>query len=357
MVQVHSNLVQKLFCFVVLWIIFLPDSSIDIEVIPHCKDFMCVFNFDSMSQAQQLHSSDGGTKKIDQRESTLSDTDITYSLTPNTLEYIKSDCPLIATLVSLMCSDEMDDNIIDSAFDDGHFNHKGSLSSFEDSLQASLRSRTSSSMSMLDLKSYRYDKLTHDYPTLKRHLLNYIVPLAATEDPDILKGDDPILKLLTHDIVERYKTNMLSLHESDEFKMLLTELVNELFSLRKWKEILRVIDCIPITTVRQQTSLCNLHDFVVCCIIHKFCSAADDRTKLSKSKSEEITILLQRMLSADKQAREVLTVNHKLLIDHNLDLFQHCLSKGTHSGTLLDALKQKYKQIKVYYRVSAWNSF
>ncbi|KAL4238418.1 hypothetical protein ACF0H5_003126 [Mactra antiquata] len=320
-------------------------SNVEIEVIPHCKDFMCVFNFDSVTQALKLHSHHGvESKNSHSRESTLSDS-ITYSLTPNTLEYIKSDCPLIATLVSLMCSDEMDDNLIDSAFDDSHFNHK-------ESLDESIRSRTSSSMSMLDLRSYRYDKLTNDYPTLKRHLLNYIVPLAATEDPDILKGDDPILKLLTHDIVERYKTNILSLHESDGFQILLTGLVNELFSLRKWKEINQVIDCIPVTTVRHQTSLCNLHDFAVCCLIHKFCNASDDQGKLSKASSEEVTTLLLKLFSADGQAREVLTVSHKLFIEHNLDLFQHCLNRGIRNKALQESMQQKYKQIKVYYRIT-----
>ncbi|XP_053395117.1 zinc finger FYVE domain-containing protein 26-like [Mercenaria mercenaria] len=328
--------------------------QVDLAVIPHCKDFMCVFDFDSMSYAQQAHSS-SGEMESKPGDLTLSDSDTTYNLTPNTLEYIKSDCPLVATLVSLMCSDDMEENLIDDAFDEGHFNTSGSsfTSSLESSLQMSLnRSRTSSSMSMLDLKSYRYEKLSNEYPALKRHLLNYIVPLAATEDPDILKGDDPILKLLTSDIVERFKTNMLSLHESSEFRILLTGLLDEMFNLRKWKEVLQVIDCIPVTVFRNQTSLCSLHDFVVCCLIHKLCSVADDKGTLNKDKSEDVMILLHRILSADGQAHEILAVHHKLQIDHNIDLFRMCLSRRHLSASMKEAVEQKFKQIKVFHRIT-----
>lgn len=332
--------------------------QVDIDVIPHCKEFLCIFNFDSINHAQQMQSSIGELKSKS-GNITLNDSDTTYKLVPNTLEYIKSDSPLVATLVSLMCSDDMEENLIlaDVAFDDDHFDTSESEESFENSLQASFkRSRTVSSMSMLDLKSYRYQKLSNEYPALKRHLLNYIVPLAATEDPDILKGDDPILKLLTSDIIERFKTNMLTLHESLEFRILLTGLLDELFDLRKWREILHVIDCIPVTVFRQQTNLCSLHDFVVCCLIHKLCSIADDKLTLTKDKSENVMVLLHRMLSADGQAREILAVYHKLQIDHNIDLFQMCLSRCDLGKCMKEAVGQKFKQIKMLYRVSELNN-
>ena len=325
----------------------------DIDVLPHCKEFMCVFDFESMSHAQQTHAA---SEKLKSKEGevTLSDSDITYNLTPNTLEYIKSDCPLVATLVSLICSDDMEESLIDDAFDESHFNASGNSfsSSFESGLQASFdRSRTSSSMSMLDLKSYRYEKLSNEYPALKRRLLNFIIPLAATEDSDILKGDDPILKLLTSEIVERFKTKMLSLHESSEFRSLLTGLFDELFALRKWREMLQVIDSIPVTVLRSQTSLCNLHDFVVCCLVHKLCSAADENT-LKKDKSEDVSIYLNKILSADVQAHEILAVHHRLQIEHNLDLFKMCLGRRDLSASMKHVVQQKFKKIKVFYRVS-----
>ncbi|KAL5009258.1 hypothetical protein ScPMuIL_014839 [Solemya velum] len=74
----------------------------------------------------------------------------TYHLTPVTLEYIKSDSPLAATLVSLVCSDELD-NIEEHMSDDY----------FSEDLH---RKRAASDISILDIRSYRYQKLTEDYP-------------------------------------------------------------------------------------------------------------------------------------------------------------------------------------------------
>lgn len=317
---------------------------------PVCKDFMVTFNFESLKPALSLQKCHAADDKSNTLDTSLSDT---YSLTPNTLEYIKSDCPLVATLVSLMCSDDLEETLSVSSYEilDDTFHGSGSLTSMDVSLNKSNRSRASSSMSMLDIKSYRYEKLTQ-YPTLKRHLLNYIIPLAATENSDLLKGDDPILKLLTSDIIERFKTNMLSLHESKNFRRLLTALLNELFQLRKWREILQVIDSIPVNVVKRQTSLCVLHDFVVCCLVHTQCTLADDTTTLNKEKSEDVMTLLYRILSADLQAREVLSVHQKLQIDHTLDLFSLCLNKKNLSTNMIEALKQKFKQVQVFHRVS-----
>ena len=309
------------------------------------------FNFESLKAATELQGFDSVDARPQHVDGSLSDT---YSLTPNTLEYIKSDCPLVATLVSLMCSDDLEDvfNDIDDQIEDS-IQASGSHSSLEASVN---RSRAASSMSMLDIRSYRYEKLTQ-YPTLKGHLLNYIIPLAATENSDLLKGDDPILKLLTSDIIERFKTNMLSLHESRNFRRLLSELLNELFTLRKWKEILQIIDSIPVNVVRRQTSLSVLHDFVVCCLVHTQCTAAEDNVTLTKERSEDVTTLLHRILSDDLQAREVLSVHKKLQIDHTLDLFSMCLNKTNLNKGMEETLQKKFKQLKVFHRVSINASF
>lgn len=319
---------------------------------PVCKDFMCTFNFESLSSARELQ------RTLSEAESTSHDeTEIsadTYSLTPNTLEYIKSDCPLVATLVSLMCSDDIEEPTLDEdEFIDNHYDASGSHSSVELGFN---RSRAASSMSTLDIRSYRYEKLTQ-YSTLKRHLLNYIIPLAATENSDLLKGDDPILKFLTSDIIERFKTNMLSSHESRNFRRLLSELLNELFALRKWKEILQIIDSIPVNVVMRQTSLCDLHDFVVCCLVHTQCSKADDKMNLIREKSEDIMTLLHRIMSPEMQAREILSVHQKLHIDHVLESLTMCLHKGNLTTDMKVALEKRFKQIKVFHRVSIYHFF
>ena len=286
------------------------------------------------------------SQKSDPGETTLHSKELTYNMTPNTLDYIKADCPLVATLVSLVCSDDFDDVCIEEDLNEGHF---GSLSvSDPDSILN--RSRSPSAMSVVDIKSYRYEKLTYEYPFFKRHLLNYFVPLAATEDHDILKGDDPILKLLISDMMERFKSSILSLHESCEFRDLLSGLLNELFLLRKWTEILNIIHSIPVTIVCHNANLLSLHDFVLCCSIHKKCNIVNEC--LTGTKSNDVTTLIHGILCSNTQARVILTVYKKLLIDNNIELFEMCLNQKDLNDSLREAVEQKFQEIKVFYRVS-----
>ena len=336
---------------------FISDSSsdppYDIEVIPSCKTFMCAFDFESVTRAEMYKKSNIQPSAIEgSGDSFVHDEDITYDLTPNTLEYIKRDCPLVATLVSLVCSDDVEESSMDDTFDETYFNVSGSHGSHDSNYEINNRERAASSMSVVDMKSYRYEKLTYDYPALKRHLLNFIVPLAATEDHVIFKGDDPILKLLTSEIVEKFKMNMLSLHESLEFQACLTGLLNELFSHRKWIEILQVIDSVPVTVFRKDVGMCGLRDFVITCIIHSLCNSGDSGSTLPKEKSEKVYSLIHELMSVELQARELLAVHVNLEIEHNMDLFNMCLSNTTLSEAMKTVLHLKFQQIKVFYRVS-----
>jgi hypothetical protein len=60
--------------------------------------------------------------------------------------------------------------------------------------------------------SYLYQKLTDSYPTLKQHILNYIIPIAGSQDEDIIRSGDPVLKLITSAISDKLKACMLSVH-------------------------------------------------------------------------------------------------------------------------------------------------
>ena len=322
----------------------------DIEVVPHNKDFLCVFDFESMSTGMKVHSSLNSSvtsQKSDIGDSFHHSRDLTYNMTPNTLDYIKADCPLVATLVSLVCSDDFDDVCIEADMNEGHFGQSLSVSDPDSILN---RSRSPSAMSVVDIKSYRYEKLTYDFPFFKRHLLNYVIPLAATEDHDILKGDDPILKLLTSEMMERFKSSILSLHESNEFRILVSGLLNELFALRKWTEICNIIHSIPVTVVRNNANLQSLHDFVLCCSVHKKCSSVDG--SLKGTKSNEVTTLIHGIYCIHTQAHVILTVYKKLHIDNNIEIFGMCLNHKELNDSLRETIQKKFQEIKVFYRVS-----
>ena len=129
-----------------------------------------------------------------------------YNLTPVTLEYVKQDSLLVATMVSLVCADNLDN--IEQQFTDDHFQLTESNSTSASQSLSLSRSysanlplpHSSSDISLVDIRSYRYHRLTDDYPIMMRHLLHYILPLASANNPQLLEGRDPILKFVTNDI-------------------------------------------------------------------------------------------------------------------------------------------------------------
>lgn len=257
-----------------------------------------------------------------------------YHLTPVTLEYIKSDSPLIATLVSLVCSDELD-NIEEHLSDDYFSEH--------------YRKRASSDISLLDIRSYRYQKLTEDYPTLKRHLLNYVVPIANAEDPDIQKSGDPILKFMTSNITEKVKACMLNLHNSRQFQNVLEVILNELFLDRKWPEIIAILDSMPLKVLRCNSVLLTWYDFALCCEIHGLIS--EDQ---SRSSDNELANCLRCFKCPLVQTRTLLTVYHKLPIDSALELFELCCFYNIPSD-LRQTIQEKIDVLKMYQDVSTLN--
>ena len=253
-----------------------------------------------------------------------------YQLTPFTLEYVKSECPLVATLVSLVCTDELDEIEIN-----------------DDYFSESLRSRSSSEMSLVDIRSYRYQKLTDDYPILKRHILNYVIPLAGAEDPDILNSGDPLLKFITSNISDKVKACMLNLHDNSQFQDVLMKLLNELLTRCKWTQVIGVLDSIPNAIFHHQADLCALHDFVIVCFINE---KLQQTTVLRKVDADEVVKYASRLLSVDTKFHTLLSVYKRLPLDHNLHLFEMCCFEEM-SEEMLAVIRQKLEEMKMYYKV------
>lgn len=260
----------------------------------------------------------------------------TYQMTPITLEYVKEDSPLCATLVSLICSDQLDD--IEEHIEDDYFaegSHK-------------MRKRTMSDISLVDIRSYRYHRLTDDYPILKRHLLNLVVPLAAAEEPDIIKSGDPILKFVTSSISDKVKGCMLNLHGNKEYQTCLAAILNQLFGSRDWKAIVNILTCIPVMQLDASPQLKILSDFVVCCVATTLtkpgtvCSAVDADTVCN-------SIRLCHNIS--HQARTALSLAKFLPLDAALTLVQYCLSNKDLCSQLAEALHAKMAELKIYDQV------
>ncbi|KAK3587800.1 hypothetical protein CHS0354_042763 [Potamilus streckersoni] len=319
-----------------------------IEIVPFDRSFLCSFDFTSLVQLgnelQTLRRTSSLPHFAENISGDLSSghfrdkEDTTYKMTPLTLDYIKSDCPIVATLVSLNSSDEFDD--VQFHLERGHFDDDDDESELS-------RCRSPSDMSIVDIRSYRYQKLSDNFPTLKRHLLNYIVPIAGTEDPEILRGGDPILKFVTSNITDKFKSIMLTLHDSIQFYTFVTEIVYKLFIQHKWQEILGIIDSIPVCVFKENSQLQNIHDMVLSCMILRDAKKGE----LSKSKSEQVMGLVHRVLSQDQQARMLLSVHQSLHIEHNMDLFEMCLCQPMTEELQL-ALRTKFDEIRIYYQIA-----
>ncbi|XP_046355808.2 zinc finger FYVE domain-containing protein 26-like isoform X1 [Haliotis rufescens] len=254
-----------------------------------------------------------------------------YQLTPITLDYVKTDSVLVATMVSLVCADELDD--LEYQLQDDNFE------------SSSVKSRTTSmsDISLVDIRSYRYQRLMDDYPILQRHLLNYIIPLAAADNPDILSSSDRVLKFVTNEIDDSVKTCMFSLHDSIQFQQVVMDIINRLLVGRKWSAILLILKSIPEITMKQRRDWQILHDFVLGCW-------AEEESE-HNANSPDIVNRLRRFFCPDSHARSVLSVCSRLPVDYGIDLVESCMVE-TVSGELKTALTNKLKELKVYLRMT-----
>ncbi|OWF55424.1 Zinc finger FYVE domain-containing protein 26 [Mizuhopecten yessoensis] len=270
-----------------------------------------------------------------------------YQLTPVTLDYIKTECPLVATLVSLVCSDDLDD--IEDHMEMDYFTKSETL-----------RGRTQSEMSLMDIRSYRYQKLTDEYPTLKRHLLNYVIPIAGAEDPEILKGRDSLLKLITSNFSEKVKACMLNLPGNWQFQTVVVSILNDLLLDRKWSEILLVLDSLPPTLVRETGSFCSLYDFSLTCLVQRVFNKTKvtltpdvtSVTFVTKQAADTAMNYLRRFLCPVTMTRLLLYVYKKLPMDQNMELFQMCRHFVMVEHMIM-VVHQKLRELSMFNRITA----
>ncbi|KAK7103379.1 hypothetical protein V1264_018289 [Littorina saxatilis] len=270
-----------------------------------------------------------------------------YQLTPVTLDYVRETSGLVATLLTLLCSDELDD--LETQFTDDHF-QTSSLP----------RSRASSDISLVDIRSYRYHRLVDDFPILQRHLLTYIIPLAGADNLEISHSAEPILKFVTNVIDEDVKVCLFSLHDSFQFLEMLHMMSSRLTAKRQWQALIPVLRSIPEVVVDTYPHLKLLHDFVVSCWGREFSALLPKSKPLShssaaaKSWMAKINTLhqLRKLYCSDTQARVVVAVCDGLPVDWGLDLLELCLSQSIQPG-LCTAVKAKHHYLSVYHRITS----
>ena len=347
------------------------------SVEPFISQFMVTFDFEILKDKNN-YKSHRRISSVPRSMSISLDTSSTrstksvapsYQLTPVTLDYIKTESPLVATLVSLVCSDELDD--IEEHFEEEYFTKSENL-----------RGRTPSEMSLMDVRSYRYQKLTDEFPTVKRRLLNYVIPIAGAEDSEILRGKDSLLKLITSNFSSRVRACMLTLHGNHEYENVLNAILQDLMADKKYSAMLNIMRSLPESQLRSRhraPSLAALHDFVLTCNIkehlgsrsnikeylgsrsnikeHLESRSTKDKlipdtnsSHLSKEAGNMIVSLLHQFISCDSMARTLLSVYTKLTMDQNIELFHLCLHSNI-SSDLYEFVNKKLTDLKMYNKV------
>ncbi|ESP02327.1 hypothetical protein LOTGIDRAFT_238051 [Lottia gigantea] len=252
-----------------------------------------------------------------------------YLLTPTTLDYIKNDSLLVATMVSLVCADELDE--IDTHFTDNYFRQ-----------ESVPRDRTMSDISLVDIRSYRYQRLTDDFPILQRHLLNYILPLAGADNPDMSNSGDPILKFVTNDIDEKVKLCMFSLHDSVQFQDVVNELILRFIQNENYLSVLAVLQSIPEILMKEKVDWKILHDFSLVNLVSQKCQRPNCDNKVIN--------LLRYFYSKSTQVRTILSVCNNLPVETGIDLLELCLSYEL-SSELVPLVEKQLKILHVYAKI------
>lgn len=320
------------------------DQELPFQVFPETSNTKFLYIFDATQLQKQLSEKAERSNTVScnqemdlkySRSSSKIESDLpAFKLTSNALEYIKTESPFVATLVSLVCNDDLDNN-------DDHFS-EDNLDEEEDEENSWMKkNRSSLEMSLVDIKSFRYQKLSVDYPVLKQHILQNIIPLAQVEHPEIILGEEALLKFMSFEIPSDIKISILSLYDSKKFLSMVSRLLNKSVHAKKWEHALNVIDSLPVTMKQENGEFLALQDFVLCCLAKKSCEKQDKR----------LESYVKKIRNSELQARTVLNVITGLPLKSGIELLELCLSKEL-TPRLSDALRNKLKQQKIFFKIS-----
>ncbi|XP_064623470.1 zinc finger FYVE domain-containing protein 26-like isoform X2 [Lineus longissimus] len=270
-----------------------------------------------------------------------------YNLRAVTLDYMKARCTLVSTLLSLICSDEIDD--IEENFDDIWFDS----SSLEKSSEKSSgtpppvpRKRTGSDISLVDVRSYRYQKLSQNFPILSHHVQENVIPLAGALQEDIANHGDPILKLLSMSIRGDIRECMLMMSSSPQFCRDVNNILNELVQNKKWLTISHVLTSLPEFTLSRNPEWTTLRDFSLCC-------CTKEGTPVNNSPQSRMMSwrFLQQISDPDTQVRAVLGTLKMWSVTICLELLGMCQSLQNIEARLKRAVEIQLEAMKLYQKI------
>lgn len=147
-----------------------------------------------------------------------------YALTPPILEYLKQSSSVVPTLVSLLCSDDLDD--IQYDMDESYFGNTASeeLSRNDD-----------------DLRRYRYRTLIGEFDILERYLLVHSAPIlihtiSNEQNPDIIQC------ITRMNMTENVRKSFLSSNMSKDYIEVVDHVLNYAIRKGKYSHAVKIIE-------------------------------------------------------------------------------------------------------------------
>ena len=256
---------------------------------------------------------------------------MTFNLTPVTLDYLKVKFQLVATLMSIICSDEMDD--IEYQMEEDYF---------EDPEDQDFYQKASTESGQLDIRSYRYRSIKENYPVLGSHLLDHVIPLLEAKDPEFGKSPDIILKAMTSSLDLDTRSCVLSLPQSNTYQQTLKEIFISLWHSEKYVDILNLMNHIPAENMLHTCDWLKLKDHVAFQYVTSDSYNIDlyDMKKYLLDISDPVT-----------QANAIFGSLVKLDVDLCLYLLKYSVRRPDVTGPLKEAIKEKLAKVETYQRV------
>ncbi|CAD5119010.1 DgyrCDS7665 [Dimorphilus gyrociliatus] len=174
-----------------------------------------------------------------------------YALTPPILEYLKQSSSVVPTLVSLLCSDDLDD--IQYDMDESYF---GNVSSEELGRNED------------DLRRYRYRTLIGEFDILERFLLVHSAPLIVhTLSND--QSSDVIQCITRMNMTENVRKSFLSSNLSNDYIEVVDYVLNNALRKEKYAQVVRIIDELSPLTIQRRSHYKTVKDACLIKLLQK----------------------------------------------------------------------------------------
>lgn len=343
-------------------------KEVQVVVQPYSMDHVFVFDFEQFSR---LQSNATQTAMSHRRSSSLPWTPSEFSavaaptpphyqtekkseplfhLTPASLSYLISRSEFIATLASLVGNVDLINLQKDLGETSGGDSDGTNLSPTEAS------DRTS-------IGSYRYEKLSCEFPHIWRHILKQIVPLESFDvlNDQALTPEEQLKKFCNKEHSNQIRKAIMGAPQDNHLHDALLSVVYVLILQRDWLSIARLFQNVPESLLVLHPDLTDLSDFACSCVAHT-CGVSMDVTDMDSNDLWRHLLLIK---DPNTRSRGALGMIQCWPVNVAIELLMACYHDNRPGDEMLKkAVGTKLNHLQVYQMVSSsfftevwWNRF